>query len=168
MGEVYRATRPERTGIASSKNVRRRNLAVLREVSVYKGPDPMGKMEIPAIRALIRAAKMEIPNKCSEGPTRRGSLNRMPFISRAERRRETLDNYPPSRREEVTTVPKFIDAHPMKPFTADELNKLQKAPPDEFGVTHHDILFSEKDNKIYCVLDASNAEMLSAASGGDQ
>ena len=63
-------------------------------------------------------------------------------------------------REEVTTVPKFIDAHPMKPFTADELNKLQKAPPDEFGVTHHDILFSEKDNKIYCVLDAPNREAI--------
>ena len=52
-------------------------------------------------------------------------------------------------------MPKFIDTHPMKPFTADALNKLQNAPPDEFGVTHHDILFSEKDNKIYCVLDAT-------------
>jgi hypothetical protein len=57
-------------------------------------------------------------------------------------------------------MPKFIDAHPMKPFTADELNKLQSAPSDEFGVTHHDILFSEKDNKIYCVLDAPNAEAI--------
>ncbi len=62
--------------------------------------------------------------------------------------------------EEVTTVPKFIDAHPMTPFTADELNKLQRAAPDEFGVTHHDILFSEKDNKIDCVLDAPNAEAI--------
>jgi hypothetical protein len=58
----------------------------------------------------------------------------------------------------VTTVPKFIDAHPMKPITADELINLQNAPPDEFGVTHHDILFSETDNKIYCVLDAPNSE----------
>ena len=58
------------------------------------------------------------------------------------------------------TVPKFIDTHPMNPFTANELNKLQAAPPDEFGVTHHDILFSEKDNKIYCVLEAPNAEAI--------
>jgi hypothetical protein len=36
-------------------------------------------------------------------------------------------------------MPKFIDTHPMKPFTGEELNKLQNAPPDEFGVTHHDI-----------------------------
>ena len=55
-------------------------------------------------------------------------------------------------------MPKFIDTHPMTGFSADVLNKLQDAPPDEFGVTHHDILFNEKENKIYCVLDAPNAE----------
>ena len=57
-------------------------------------------------------------------------------------------------------MPKFIDTHPMEPFTADALSEAQKAPPDEFGVTHHDILFSEKENKIYCVLDAPNAEAI--------
>jgi len=67
---------------------------------------------------------------------------------------------PAVQREEVTTMPKFIDAHPMDPFKAVELKALQNAPPDEFGVTHHDILFSEKDNKIYCVLDAPNAEAI--------
>lgn len=55
-------------------------------------------------------------------------------------------------------MPMFIDVHPMKPFTADELKKLQTAPPDEFGVTHHDILFSEKEDKIYCVLEAPSSE----------
>lgn len=54
-------------------------------------------------------------------------------------------------------MPKFIDTHEMKPFTAEALKELQNAPPDEFGVTHHDIFFSEKENKIYCVLDAPNA-----------
>ncbi len=57
-------------------------------------------------------------------------------------------------------MPKFIDAHPMKPFSADQLKKLQQAPPDEFGVTHHDILFSEKADKIYCVLDAPSREAI--------
>jgi len=57
-------------------------------------------------------------------------------------------------------MPKYIDSHEMRPFTANELNKLQNAPPDEFGVTHHDILFSEKDNKIYCVLDAPNMDAI--------
>lgn len=57
-------------------------------------------------------------------------------------------------------MPRFIDSHPMKPITAAELKKLQNAPPDEFGVTHHEILFSEKDNKIFCVLDGPNAEAI--------
>ena len=48
----------------------------------------------------------------------------------------------------------------MKPFTADALNELQDAPADEFGVTHHDILFSEEENKIYCVLDAPSREAI--------
>lgn len=57
-------------------------------------------------------------------------------------------------------MPKFIDVHPMKPFTAEQLNKIQNAPRDEFGVTHHDILFSEKEDKIYCVLDAPDADAI--------
>jgi len=57
-------------------------------------------------------------------------------------------------------MPKFIDTHAMEPFTADQLKKLQDAPPDEFGVTHHEILFSENENKIYCVLDAPNVEAI--------
>ncbi len=55
-------------------------------------------------------------------------------------------------------MPKFIDSHPMKPVTSDTLRQLQDAPPDEFGVTHHDILFNEQENKIYCVLNAPNLD----------
>lgn len=57
-------------------------------------------------------------------------------------------------------MPRFIDSHPMKPFTAEALKELQNAAPDEFGVTHHEILFSEKDDKIFCVLDAPNLEAI--------
>ena len=57
-------------------------------------------------------------------------------------------------------MPKFIDVHDMKPFTAEQLKEIQNAPADEFGVTHHDILFSENENRIYCVLDAPNAEAI--------
>lgn len=57
-------------------------------------------------------------------------------------------------------MPKYIDSHPMKPFTAAQLNTLQNAPPDEFGVTHHDILFSEEEDTIFCVLDAPNPEAI--------
>ena len=40
-------------------------------------------------------------------------------------------------------MPEFVDSHPMKPFTADQLTDLQSAPPDEFGVMHHEILLLE-------------------------
>ena len=49
---------------------------------------------------------------------------------------------------------KFIDQHPMTPFTAEQLREAQKAPEDEFGVTHHDLLYTAEDNKLWCVLNA--------------
>ena len=51
-------------------------------------------------------------------------------------------------------MPKYIDTHPMGSLTAEQLKKLQTAPKDKFGVTHHDILFNEQENRVYCVLDA--------------
>ncbi len=44
-------------------------------------------------------------------------------------------------------MPKFNDAHPMTPLTAEQLRAAQASPPDEFGVSHHDILYSEPENK---------------------
>ena len=55
-------------------------------------------------------------------------------------------------------MPKYMDEHQMEPFTAEQLRELQNAPPDEFGVTHHDVLFNEEENKIWCILDAPNKE----------
>jgi len=50
---------------------------------------------------------------------------------------------------------KLIDSHPVNPFTADQLQRRPKgAPPDEFGVSHHDVLYSETGDRLYCVLDA--------------
>lgn len=57
-------------------------------------------------------------------------------------------------------MPKYIDAHPMRPFTAEQLRAAQRSPPDEFGVTHHDILYNEPENKLYCVLDAPDREAI--------
>lgn len=55
-------------------------------------------------------------------------------------------------------MPKYIDTHAMRPLDTTVLNKLQHAPADEFGVTHHDILYNKEENKVYCVLNAPNAE----------
>ena len=48
----------------------------------------------------------------------------------------------------------------MKPLKAEQLRELQKQKPYEFGVSHHDISFSEKDNMVWCVLDAPNKEAI--------
>jgi Protein of unknown function (DUF4242) len=55
-------------------------------------------------------------------------------------------------------MPKFIDSHPMGALSPDMLRKLQHAKPDEFGVTHHDILFNAKEDRAFCVLDAPDRE----------
>ena len=55
---------------------------------------------------------------------------------------------------------KFIDQHPMTPFTAEQLRKSLKAPEDEFGVTHHDLLYTEGEDKMWCVLNAPDMEAI--------
>ena len=55
-------------------------------------------------------------------------------------------------------MPKFMDTHPMRPLDAKTLRELQHAPKDEFGVTHHDILFTEDGNKVFCVLNAPDED----------
>ncbi len=51
-------------------------------------------------------------------------------------------------------MPKFIDSHPMGSLAPEVLRKLQNAPKDKFGVTHHDILFNKTADKVFCVLNA--------------
>jgi hypothetical protein len=55
-------------------------------------------------------------------------------------------------------MPKFIDGHPMGSISPEVCRRLQKSPQDEFGVTHHDILFNSRENRVYCVLDAPDRE----------
>ena len=55
-------------------------------------------------------------------------------------------------------MPKFIDTHPMGKLTPAQLKHLQTAAPDEFGVTHHDILFNAEEDRVYCVLDAPSQD----------
>lgn len=55
-------------------------------------------------------------------------------------------------------MPKYIDTHEMGEVKPETLKQLQNAPKDKFGVTHHDILYNRKENKVYCVLNAPNKE----------
>lgn len=57
-----------------------------------------------------------------------------------------------------TVMPRFLDAHHLKPFNEENLKDLQKSPVDEFGVTHVNLMFNEKEDKFYCLLDAPNMD----------
>jgi Protein of unknown function (DUF4242) len=52
----------------------------------------------------------------------------------------------------------FIDEHPMGTFDEKTLNELQNSPRDEFGITHKNILYNKDEDKIFCILDATNKE----------
>ena len=55
-------------------------------------------------------------------------------------------------------MPKFLDSHKFAPLTEAQLKQLMKAPRDEFGVTHENLIYSEKENKLFCLLDAPSKE----------
>ena len=55
-------------------------------------------------------------------------------------------------------MPKFIDVHKMNPLTEQQIKQAQNAAKDEFGVTHENIIYSETENKVFCVLNAPNKE----------
>jgi Nickel responsive protein SCO4226-like len=55
-------------------------------------------------------------------------------------------------------MPKYMDTHAMGKLSSEQLRHAHQSPKDEFGVTHHDILYNAKENRIYCVLDAPSRE----------
>ncbi len=42
-------------------------------------------------------------------------------------------------------MPKFIDVHKMNPLTEQQIKQAQNAAKDEFGVTHENIIYSDKE-----------------------
>lgn len=55
-------------------------------------------------------------------------------------------------------MPKFLDSHPLKGTNPKTLKQLQNTPKDEFGVTHLNLIYSEKDDRCYCFLEAPTKE----------
>jgi uncharacterized protein DUF4242 len=55
-------------------------------------------------------------------------------------------------------MPKFLDVHPMKGFDEEALRKLQNSSVDEFGISHHNILYNEEVDKLFCLLDAPSKD----------
>ena len=48
----------------------------------------------------------------------------------------------------------------MKDFTSDKLEKLVNSPADKFGVTHLELFYNKKEDKMYCILEAPNEEAI--------
>jgi hypothetical protein len=46
----------------------------------------------------------------------------------------------------------------MGKLTGEQLQNLQHASKDQFGVTHHDILYNKEEDMVYCVLEAPSRE----------
>ena len=55
-------------------------------------------------------------------------------------------------------MPIFIDGHELGEIDVSELKKIINNPPNKHGVTHKDILFNEKENKLFCILEAPDKE----------
>ena len=55
-------------------------------------------------------------------------------------------------------MPIFIDGHKMGGLDASKLKKIIEDPPDKNGITHRDILYNEKENKLFCIVEAPNRE----------
>ena len=55
-------------------------------------------------------------------------------------------------------MPRYLDVHPLGNFSEETLNKLQKLPKDEFGVTHINMMYSKEEDRFFCLLDAPNKE----------
>jgi two-component system sensor histidine kinase HydH len=57
-------------------------------------------------------------------------------------------------------MPVFIDGHKMGELNALQLKKILNNSADKHGVTHKDILYNEKQNKLFCILEAPNKESI--------
>jgi len=57
-------------------------------------------------------------------------------------------------------MPVFIDSHKMGRLSVLQLKKILNNPADKHGVTHKDILYNEKQNKLFCILEAPNKESI--------
>ena len=55
-------------------------------------------------------------------------------------------------------MPIFIDGHKLGRLDTSNLKKIVNNPPDKYGVTHKDLLYNKKENKLFCILEAPNKE----------
>ncbi|HJU59755.1 MAG TPA: nickel-binding protein [Nitrososphaeraceae archaeon] len=54
-------------------------------------------------------------------------------------------------------MPIFLDVHKL-PFKEDHLKELVNSPVDEFGVKHINLIYNDKNDVCFCLLDAPDHE----------
>ena len=57
-------------------------------------------------------------------------------------------------------MPKFLDVHSVKGFTEQSVRKAQTELPDEFGVMTENMMFNIEADRLYCLLNAPNKEVM--------
>jgi hypothetical protein len=57
-------------------------------------------------------------------------------------------------------MPLFLVQHPTC-FKEESLKREQNDPMDEFGVTHENMFYNEKENVLYCLMNAPTKDSLS-------
>jgi Protein of unknown function (DUF4242) len=58
----------------------------------------------------------------------------------------------------IFKLPKFLDVHPLNGLDEETLRKLQTSPVDEFGIAHLNLMYNQKEDLFYCLLDAPNRQ----------
>ncbi len=53
----------------------------------------------------------------------------------------------------------FLVAHPNC-FKEESLKRAQNSPVDEFGVDHANMFYNEKENKLWCLMNAPDMDAL--------
>jgi Protein of unknown function (DUF4242) len=57
-------------------------------------------------------------------------------------------------------MPKFLDFHRLKGLSEEAVREAANQPKDEFGVTTENLIYSEEEDKFYCLLDAPNEDAI--------
>lgn len=55
---------------------------------------------------------------------------------------------------------RFIDVHPTGGVNEEMLKKMQNELPDEFGVTTENILYNIEADKVFCLIEAPNKNVV--------
>jgi hypothetical protein len=59
---------------------------------------------------------------------------------------------------DIEGMPKFLDVHSFHSLGESKVKELQKAPVDEHGVRHINILYNKQANICFCFLEAPDRE----------